>query len=123
MSFSQTNALDLSIPASADLSAKQYRFMTIDSSGNLATSSRGALSVGVLQDAPAALARPGKVRIIGATKVVAGGTVTAGQAIVADANGAAVNASSADNAYMGFALASAVSGDIFAMVLQPRGLS
>jgi len=123
MSFSQNNALDLSIPASGDLSTKQYRFITIDGSGNAAVSTRGALSVGVLQDAPAATGRPGKVRIVGATKVVAGGTVTAGQAIVADANGAAVNASSADNAYMGFALASAVSGDVFAIVLQPRGLS
>lgn len=124
MSFDHS-ALDITLTASGDLSAKQYHFMTIDGNGNLAVSTRGQLSVGVLQDAPAALGRAGRLRTVSGsvTKVVAGGTITAGQAIVSDANGAGVNASSADNAFMGIALVSAVSGDIFAMVLQPRGLS
>lgn len=125
MSFDQNSHLDISIPAAADLSTKQYRFVTIDSSGNAAVSTRGQLSAGVLQDNPAAAARPARIRTVSGsvTKVVAGGTITAGQAIVSDANGAGVNASSADNNFMGIALASASSGDIFAMLLQPRGLS
>lgn len=123
MSFDQGNFQDFPLPASADLSAKQYRFITIDSSGNAAVSSRGALSAGILQDNPAAATRAARVRPSGISKVVIGGSVTAGQAIVSDANGAGVNASSADNAYMGFALTSGSSGDIIAMLIQPRGLS
>ncbi len=125
MSFDQNSNLDITLLAAADLSEKQYRFVTIDSSGNAAVSTRGALSVGVLQNKPAALGRAAEIRVVSGTttKVVAGGTVTAGQAVVSDANGAAVNASSADNAYMGFFLESGVNGGIVAMLLQPRGLS
>lgn len=125
MSFDHTSHLDISIPAAADLSTKQYRFITIDSSGNAAVSTRGALSIGVLQDNPAAAGRPARIRTVAGTitKVVLGGSVTASQAVVSDANGAAVNASSADNAYMGIFLASGSSGEIVAMLLQPRGLS
>lgn len=123
MSFDYKNLNDFDLPASADLSTKQYRFITIDSSGNAAVSSRGQLSCGVLQNAPAAATRAASVRPTGISKVVAGGTITAGQALVADANGAAVNASSADNNFMGIALVSASSGDILAMLIQPRGLS
>lgn len=122
MSFDESGH-DITLPVAADMSAKQYRFMTIDSSGNAAVSTRGALSCGVLQSKPAASGRAGTIRTMGITKVVLGGTVTAGQAAVADANGAAVNASSADNAYMGTFLESGVSGGIVAMLLQPRGLS
>jgi len=122
MSFDH-KGLDISIPAAADLSAKQYRFVTIDSSGNAAVSTRGAKSAGVLQDAPAAASRAASIRVSGITKVVLGGSVTAGNNAVADANGAAVTASSADNADMGTFLQSGASGEIVAMLLQPRGLS
>lgn len=125
MSFDQNSNLDITLLAAADLSAKQYRFVTIDSSGNAAVSTRGALSCGVLQNKPSASGRAATIRVVGGTttKVVLGGTVTAGQVAVSDANGAAVTASSADNAYMGFFLESGVSGGIVAMLLQPRGLS
>ncbi len=123
MSFDYKNLNDFDVPAAADLSAKQYRFITIDSSGNAAVSSRGQLSAGVLQNAPAAANRAAQIRPGGITKVVFGGTVTAGQALVSDANGAAVNASSADNNFMGVAVVSGANGDIGAMLIQPRGLS
>jgi len=123
MSFDQGNFNDFSLPAAADLSAKQYRFITIDSSGNAAVSTRGALSCGVLQDNPAAATRAARIRPSGLSKVVTGGSVTAGQALVADANGAAVNASSADNAFMGIAVTGGASGDIITMLIQARGLS
>lgn len=125
MSFDHTSNLDITLPAAADLSAKQYRFVTIDSNGRAALSTRGALASGILQDKPAALDRPGRIRTVSGviSKVVLGGTVTKGQALVSDANAAAVNASSADNNYMGIAIESGASGDIIAMLLQPRGLS
>lgn len=117
------NGLDFSLPASADLSASQYCFVSVNSSAQLALGTRGVLAAGVLQDGPAAAGRAGRVRPNGVTKVVYGGSVTAGQALVSDANGKAVNASSADNDYMGIALVSGSSGDVGEMLLQPRGLS
>ncbi|MCC8945994.1 DUF2190 family protein [Bradyrhizobium sp. Arg62] len=125
MSFDAISHLDLPMTASGDLSTKQYRFVTIDSNGNVAVATRGALAIGVLQDAPAALGRACRVRAVSGTmtKVVLGGTVTKGQAGVSDANGAAVNAASSDNAYMGFFQEAGASGDIVAFLLQPRGLS
>ncbi|QOZ25293.1 capsid cement protein [Bradyrhizobium sp. CCBAU 51753] len=125
MSFDHTAHLDISLPAAGDLSTKQYRFVSLDSSGNIAVATRGALAIGVLQDNPGAAGRPGRVRTVSGTmtKVVLGGSVTAGQAGVSDANGAAVNAASTDNAYMGFFQGSGSSGDIVAFLLQPRGLS
>jgi hypothetical protein len=123
MSTDQGSYSDFTLSAAADLSAKQYRFITVDSSGNAAVSTRGQLSCGVLQDNPAAATRAARIRPQGITKVVLGGSVTAGQAIVSDANGAAVNASSADNNFMGIALTGGSSGEIVTMLLQPRGLS
>lgn len=123
MSFDYNNQLDITFEASGDLSTKQYRFVTLDSNGQIAVATRGALAIGVLQDKPAAINRAAQVRTLLVSKVVLGGTVTKGQALVSDANGAAVNASSSDNAYMGFAMEGGSSGQIIAMLLQPRGLS
>src|SRR6266702_2725463 len=119
MSFDFNHQLDITFEASGDLSTKQYHFVTLDSNGQIAVSTRGALSVGVLQDKPAAINRAAQVRCLLVSKILLGGTVTKGQALVADANGAAVNASSSDNAFMGFAMEGGSSGQIIAMLLQP----
>lgn len=123
MSFDFNHGHDIPLPAAGDLSAKQYRFVTLNSSGQIAASTRGALSCGVLQDKPAAAGRSGAVRYNGVTKIKLGGSVTAGNAIVSDANGDGVTTASSDTNYMGIALESGASGEIVAMLLQPRGLS
>lgn len=115
--------VDITLNASGDLSTKQYRFVTIDSSAQSAIATRGALAVGIQQDKPAAAGRASQVRISGISKVVLGGSVTKGQAGVSDVNGAAVTTSSSDTAYMGFFLDSGASGEIVPFLLQPRGLS
>lgn len=114
--------LDFSYNAGSDLSTKQYCFVKI-STGKLAVTGRGDLGIGVLQDKPAAVDRPGAVRPLGWTKVRYGGSITAGQKLVSDANAAAVNASSSDNNFMGTALKDGVAGDVGEMLLMPIGLS
>jgi hypothetical protein len=125
MSFAYDQHLDLPLNASGDLSTKQYRAVTLDSNGRVAVATRGALAIGVLQDKPAAIDRSCQVRTVSGTvtKGVLGGTVTKGQVLVADANGAFVNAASSDNAYLGFAMEGGSSGQIIAILWQPRGLS
>jgi hypothetical protein len=88
------NALKtLSRPASGDLSAAQYKFVKMNSSGQMAVCSvAGEESDGVLQDMPAAAGRAGCMAIGGQTKVLLGGTVAQGASVATDASGRAVTA-------------------------------
>lgn len=63
------------------------------------------------------------VAIGGVAEVIAGGTVTRGDRITSDANGAGVTAAPAagtNNFVVGIALESAVSGDVFSVLLVPQ---
>ena len=82
----------VSVPASADLSAKQFLFGTIDASGQVAVTGAAAAADGVIGDKPAAAGRPtalytspGEV-----VKVMCGAAVAAGALLEADAAGKAV---------------------------------
>ena len=48
----------ISVPASADLSAKQFLFGTIDADGQVAVTGAGAAADGVIGDKPGAAGRP-----------------------------------------------------------------
>lgn len=104
----------LTVEASADLSASQFRFVSVDSSGQLAVTGAGALTLGVLQDKPAAAGRASEVGLLngsGRLKVTAGGTVAAGDKVMSDATGRAIVATLA-NHVNGMALKAAVVGDL-----------
>jgi hypothetical protein len=75
--------------------------------------------VGVLQNKPAAAGRDATVAYAGVTKAVAGGSITAGARVTADANGAVVAAASAGDAVLGVALTGASSGDIISVLINP----
>ncbi len=82
---------DLHILAGADLSAKQYFFVKLDSSTAAVVCGAGENAVGVLQNAPGS----GEVAIIrtqGLTKVIGGGAITIGAAVASDASGKAKTA-------------------------------
>lgn len=108
----------ITVQAGADLSAKQFLFVDVGTGGQLAVvASAGADCIGVLQNAPAAAGRDGQVAIAGVTKVLAGGTVTAGDKIQSDANGAAITAATTAHHVVGKAMKSAVAGDYFEVLL------
>lgn len=76
--------------ASSDLSAKQYRIMKISGDGRCTVCT--AITdkpIGILQDNPLA-EMGGLVMQSGVSKVIAGGTLAAGDLFATDANGAAV---------------------------------
>ena len=93
----EDNLQTVSWPVSADLSASQYCFTSIDSNGQLAVTGAGAQADGVLQDKPAAAARAGLLGIAGVSKVRAGGVVAAGDLITSDSTGRGVTATTGDN--------------------------
>ncbi len=109
----------ISLPAAADLSAAQFKIITVNSSGQAALANATALTVGVLQNKPTAAGQPATVAYAGVSKVLAGGNITAGARVTADANGAGITATTAGDAVLGVALASAVAGDVVAVLINP----
>jgi hypothetical protein len=123
----QESLRSISIIAATGLNDKQYHFVDINSSGQIILSVLGARVVGVLQDKPGqnsgatpasdnSLGHAGSVALAssGVLKVVAGGTITAGQEIKSDASGQAVDATTeVTNHYVaGIALTSAAAGEL-----------
>lgn len=109
------------VAAGADHSANQYRFVTINSSGQAVLSGNGASADGVLQDKPSAAGRIGAVGILGVSKVVAGAAITRGADVASDANGKAKTAATG-NRVLGKALeAAAADGDWITVLLKVSG--
>lgn len=85
-------ARNITRPANADLSAGLYKFVELDSSGNVGiTNALGTdLAIGVLQNKPTAAGQAAEIQVDGVAKVVAGATITPGQKVSASASGTAV---------------------------------
>lgn len=84
-------AVKATLVAGADLSEKQYHFVKIDNGTGRAVIVSGATDrpVGVLQNNPTS-GQEAEVLIVGGTKLAAGGTASAGQALFANASGQGV---------------------------------
>ena len=110
----QEGVRSMSLPAAEDLSASQFCFMNIDAAGRIALPSANGDAVGVLQDKPDAIDRAGEVGMLEASlrlKVIAAGTITAGNKIKTDAAGKALVATTGTHV-LATALKSAVAGDL-----------
>ncbi|OHD25655.1 MAG: hypothetical protein A2Y38_01650 [Spirochaetes bacterium GWB1_59_5] len=82
--------LDMTYEAGEDLSSDQYRFVMLGSDGKVRRpDSVTEVAHGVLQNAPDASGKAAVVRIIGISKVQAGGAVALGDFVVAEYVGAA----------------------------------
>jgi hypothetical protein len=99
------------VAASADLSAHQFKLVTFDGSAELALAGAG-VDCNVLIDKPAAAGVSGTILLSGIGKVIAGGTISAGDALASNASGLAVTATSTDYIF-GRALEDAVLNDVF----------
>jgi hypothetical protein len=110
-----------SVTAAADLSSgKQFRFVkhTADNAVNVCSAATDCPS-GVLQDGPKS-GDPADVMTMGLTKVIAGGTIAAGDRVGTDANGAAVKLTEGTDTtkyIAGRAEQAAVTGDIFTVFI------
>lgn len=112
---------DLTFPANTDLSTKQYYFVVLTNSsgtGRVAVAGAGVQVLGVLTNKPDAANAPASVATKrgGVTKVVAGGTITAGDSLASASDGEAEVAGSGD-VVVAIAQNSAVAGDIVEIVL------
>ena len=110
----------ITVEAGSDLSAKQFYFMKVNSSGQLALVGDGADALGVLHNEPSEAGRPGTVCIGGMTPIVFGGTVTAGDRVASDSNGKCVTRGTGDNC-LGWCIEGGASGETGTIVFQPSG--
>lgn len=112
------------LSASADLSAKQFRFVKM--SGDATVDVCAAITdklVGVLQDAPTSGVMANVVGF-GVSKVVAGGTVTAGDVVGTDNQGRAVTIAPGSDTTQyigGRAITGGASGEIISIFVTPGG--
>jgi hypothetical protein len=116
----QENMLCVSLEAGADLSTKQFYFVSVASDGQIDPTGAGVIAQGVLQDAPAAAGRAALVAIAGKVKVMCGAAVTKGGPVASTSSGTATNATTG-NIILGTALETGASGRIIEMIFQPRG--
>lgn len=117
---SYDNKATVTLEAGADLSAKQFFFVSVSADGQIDATGDGAHADGVLLNDPAAAGRAAEVAISGITKVICGGVVTRGGPVASDAAGEAVNAATGD-VILGTALDTGADGEIVRILFQPRG--
>lgn len=101
--------------AGADLSAKQYFVVKLSSNTVVLSSAGSDNHLGVLQNNPVSGDTADVLgRHAGNTgKVIAGGSISAGNALTSDADGKAVATTTEDDHVFGYALSAADAGDIF----------
>jgi hypothetical protein len=109
----------LSMQAGADLSAKQYTFVKLNSSGKVVTCGDDERGIGVLQDKPAS-DKGASVATTGITKMTCAAAITNGAAVTSDANGKAVAATTGKH-IMGFAMETGANNRIIAILLDRVG--
>jgi hypothetical protein len=113
------NILDcITLEAGADLSAKQYYFVTqAADDGQVDPTGDGALANGVLQNKPDAAGKAATIATRGVSKVVAAAAITRGDTVSSDASGKANTVASGDYP-LGKALEAATAdGDVISVQL------
>ena len=123
MAFEKVGATIPGAVAAADLSTHQFKLVKMTATG-INVAGAGELTIGALQNKPAALDRAATVWGTGSvSKIVAGAAVLAGASVAADATGRAVTAVLNDN-IAGVALdAAGAAGDIISVFIFNPGIS
>lgn len=111
--------ISITLPAGADLSTHQYKFVEINSSGKVALVADDGHADGVLLNDPKA-DEAAIVGIGGVLKVKCGAAVTRGGDVSSGANGAAKNTDTSA-AVLGTALETGADGRIISILFHPRG--
>lgn len=83
----------VTFPASADLSANQFKFGSLNASGQIAlTAGLGAIVTGVIENRPTAAGQATEVACDGIVKVISSGAITPGAEVASTAAGLAIAA-------------------------------
>jgi hypothetical protein len=121
MSF-QSNGVDISLLAAADLTSSQYLAIKVDANGKAALAGAGESCIGILQNNPNS-GQPATVRVAGVSKMVASGALTAGALIASDGAGKAKAAvkGTTNTSDAGAANDPAIGSDVLGILLKSAG--
>lgn len=111
----------ITLEAAADLTAQQYTAVRITSANkiNVASQSVAVGLVGVLQNKPKS-GEFGTVAYLGKSKMIAGGTITAGAVLTCNGSGRAIAVTSGSlEMVFAQALDAAADGDVMTVLLRP----
>lgn len=105
------------LPAGADLSAKQFYFVELNNTGKVTVcNSAGERAFGVLQNDPTAN-QAATIAIGGVAKVIAGDTIAIGDQIATDASGRAIPATTGQ-IVLGDAISAGAVGNVVSVLLR-----
>ena len=111
---------ELTLTAENSFSGKQFYAAEISGNNQCdVCDGTGDLVVGIIQNEPGA-SGAAKVAVMGKTKWLAGGTVTAGNRVGTDASGKCVAKTADADLVAGIAITGGVSGDIIEVLLSPN---
>lgn len=113
------NKNSLTLVAAADLSAKQYHAVSVNTDGKAAAADADDFAVGILQNNPGA-GQAATVTYHGVSKAKAGGSITAGARVTSNASGQIVAAAAGDS-ILGIALTGGASGDVVSVLVGAAG--
>lgn len=116
---------DLALKAASDLAAYQFHIVKFSSDRTVTVAAAATdLVIGILQNGDAdSDGAPATVRTGGLSKLKAGGSISAGQYVVADGSGhgvAVTLGTTTTNVAIGRAIEDASSGDIFTVLVMPQ---
>jgi hypothetical protein len=115
----QEALVSITLPAAADLSTHQYKFVEINADGKIALVANNGHADGVLLNDPKAN-EAAVVGISGILKVKCGAAVVRGGNVGSGANGAAKTAATA-SAVLGTAIETGADGRVISILFHPRG--
>ena len=111
--------IDITLPAAADLSAKQFYAMIVDTTGRATTSGALGKVIGILQNKPAAAGRAAQIRIVGISKLVGGAALAEQDYVASNAQGFGTAAASLnDEVFAQVLTQSGGSGDVTDVIIQ-----
>lgn len=117
----ETALQSFSATAGADLSALQYTFVTLNSSGQVVAAAANSLAAGVLQNNPLS-GEAANVAIGGETKIKLGATLSPGAVVEVGATGGkAASATGAGSYVMGILTLGGADNEIGSMVIRTAG--
>ncbi len=112
---------DITVPAAADLSSYQFRFITLDHTGRGTLCPTGSAILGVLQNKPAATDRAARVRVDGISQLKCGAAVAAGDYVASGVQGYGTTTTTAGINVGGISLnTTGGSGDFTSILVRPH---
>jgi hypothetical protein len=116
----EDDVLDVSFLVTADLSAYQYHFVKLsaDNTVTVCTHATNDNPIGVLQNQPTASGQVARVRVMGVSRVMAGGVIGFGDKVGTDANGEGIAKTLDKGKFVGIALDSAGAAELATVFIQ-----